>query len=292
MKLLRPFAVLAGSLAAFALIAPAAQARASRNTRGNRNGRYSGPRRLIDDDKTDDNKRQDDSRGTKRADAPKQAPKPTAKPPAPKPPTTVARPATAPRPAAPKPTAAKPGTTPQDDEAREAEATKLREDADKALEQGTEESIVAGAGILREILSDYGDTDAASSAQQQLDLLLADPKLGPMILLAEAQAEFDAQHYRKARNKFQELLVRFPNSAQAADARARLAEIDQNDLLKKSVYTDAELEDARLWYLSGNIHLENGRKGDAASAYRKVIEEYPGCRYAVLAEEKLPGTRG
>lgn len=299
MTFLRPLAFLWALVGAFALLEATAQARSSRN---NRNDRYGGTSRLISGDSTDkaererqrdeERKKKEEERNTKKDDTTK---KPAAKPAAPAKPTTVAKPAA---PAKPKPTATatrkpgKPGTGAKTDDAREQEATKLREQADKALDKGDEAGLLAGATLLRQVAADYDGTEAAASAQQQLDLLLADPKLGPMILLAEAQEEFDAQHYRKARNKFQELVQRFPNAAQAADGRAKLADIETNGLLKKSLYTDEELEDARLWFLAGNIHLENGRKGEAATAYRRVIEEYPGCRYAVLSEEKLPGTQG
>mgnify|MGYP000094315028 FL=1 len=303
MTLLRRFGFLWIAPIVLALMATSAQARSS-SSRNNRDGRNTGPYRLIEGD-TDSQKEREERRkkeeeqrkqqeearkkqeearkeaAAKKAEAAKEAakPKPTAKP-------TVA--------AKPKPAAAgtKSGTGAKTDEAREAEASKLREQANKDFEKGDEEGLLAGAKALRQLVAEYDGTAAAQSAQQQLDLLLADAQLGPMILLAEAQEEFDAMRYRRARNKFQALAQRFPNSEQGATARARLAEIEQNDLLKKSVYTDEELEDARLWYLAGNIHLENGRKGEAASAYRRVVEEYPGCRYAVLAEERLPSTLG
>lgn len=303
MTSLRRFGFLWIAPVILALVAASAQARASSN-RGNRSGRNTGPYRLIEGDtdsqreREEKRKREEEQRkqeeearkkqeearreaAAKKAEAAKQAakPKPTAKP-------TVA--------AKPKPATAgsKAGAGAQADDAREAEASKLREQADKDFEKGDEAGLLAGAKTLRQILADYDGTAAAESAQQQLDLLLADQQLGPMILLAEAQEEFDAMRYRRARNRFQALAQRFPASEQAATARARLAEIEQNDLLKKSVYTDEELEDARLWYLAGNIHLENGRRAEAARAYRRVVEEYPGCRYAALAEEKLPGAQG
>lgn len=274
-----------------ALLASDAEARSSGN-RNNRGRNNTGPYRLIDreGDKKSDRKR-DESRNTKKQDDAPKSPPSVAKPPAaPTPrPATVAQAQPRPRPAA---ATRRPGTPTKTDEAREGEATKLLEQANAAFDKGTEDDLIAGAGILRQLLADYGGTAAASSAQQQLDLLLSHKDYGPIILLAEAQEEFDAQRYRRARNKFSELLERFPNSEQAAEARAKLEEIVRDDLLRKTAYTDEELEDARLWFLAGNIHLENGRAGEAAAAYRRVIEEYPGCRYAVMAEEKLPGARG
>jgi outer membrane protein assembly factor BamD (BamD/ComL family) len=294
MKPSRVFPLLCAFLSALALSVPAAWARSSdRGSRGNRGGRDSGPYRLIGDgqDRSDRGGKRDDTKKPDSTKKPDTTTKPatTPKPTAPKPTPTVARP-----PAAPKPTttAPKPGTGPKTDDAREEEATQLYEQASAALDQGTEQGLLTGVGTIRQVLADYDGTDAADKARQQLDLLLADAKLGPMILLAEAQDEFDSQHYRKARNKFRGLVERYPDSEQATQARARLAEIEEKDLLKKSLYTDEELEDARLWYLAGNIHLENGRKGDALASYRRVIEEYPGCRYAVLSEEKLPAAQG
>jgi len=301
MKSLRPFGFLWAFVAAFALLSSTAQARSSSSNRNNRN---TGKFRLIEGDTTDksererkreeERKRKEDEAARKKEQEAKKkeaaAKKAVAaKPAAPKTPAAPARPAAKPRPTA---TAKKTGTGAKTDDAREGEAAKLREQADKAFEKGDEEGLLAGATLLRQVLADYDGTDAAASAQQQLDLLLADEQLGPMILLAEAQEEFDAQHYRKARNKFNELVQRYPKAEQAAEGRSKLAEIERDDLLKKTVYTDEELEDARLWFLSGSIHLENGRAAEAVSAYRKVIEEYPGCRYALLAEGKLPGAQG
>ncbi len=296
MTLLRPFGFLCAFAAAFGLFSPSAQARSSRNSNSRDGGKY----RLIEGDDTDrserkreeERKRKEEEAARKKEEAAKKA-EATKKPATPAKPTTVAKPAA---PAKPKPTTArkpgKPATGAKTDDALEAEAAKLREQAEKEFEKGDEEGLLAGAKLLREVLASYDGTDAAASAQQQFDLLLADEKLGPMILLAEAQEEFGAQHYRKARNKFQALVQRYPKSEQAAEGRTRLAEIERDGLLKKTVYTDEELEDARLWFLSGNIHMENGRKGEAAAAYRRVVEEYPGCRYAVLSEEKLPTAQG
>ncbi len=285
MKLLRPFGYLWVLAAALGLIAGNAQARSS-NNRNN----YSSTHRLVEDNQ-DTSSHSGKHNDTKKPDSTKKPDTTAPKPTAPKPAPAVVKPPAAPKPAVAKPPA-KPNTGTKTDEAREAEATKLLEQANAAFDQGTEQGLLTGVKSVRQILAEYEGTGAAAKAQEQLDLLLKNQDYGPMILLAEAQEEFDAQHYRKARNKFQELVQRFPNSAQAADGRARLEEIEKNDLLKKTVYTDEELEDARLWLLAGNIHLENGRKSDAASAYRRVIEEYPGCRFAVLAEEKLPTTRG
>ena len=303
MMLLRPFGFLCAFVAAFALISPSAQARSSRNSNNNRNG---GTYRLIEGDTTQATKREQEKKKKEEADAKaKAAADAKAKADAAKKAAAAAKQvAAAPKPtttAKPKPTttARKPGkpggkagTGAKTDDAREGEAAKLREEADKAFEKGDEEGLLAGAKLLRQILTDYDGTDAASSAQQQFDLLLADEQLGPMILLAEAQEEFGAQHYRKARNKFNELVQRYAKSEQATEGRARLAEIERDDLLKKTVYTEEELEEARLWFLAANIHLENGRKGDAAEAYRRVIEEYPGCLYAVQSEKKLPAILG
>lgn len=289
MMCLRRFGFLCVLVAAVALLPSSAQARSS-----DRNNRNSGNYRLMEGDtdsersrKREEEKRKKEEEARKQAEAKKSetAKKPTA----PKVPVPVAKP---PAPAKPTTVAKKPGTGAKTDEAREQEAGKLREEADKAFDKGDEAGLLAGTKLLRQILADYGGIEAAKSAQQQLDLLLADANLGPMIVLAEAQEEFDAQHYRKARNKFQELVQRYPASEQSATGRARLAEIEQNGLLKKSLYTEEELEDARLWFLSGNIHLENGRTGEAVSAYRRVIEEYPGCRFATLAEQRLPGAQG
>ncbi|MBM4038350.1 MAG: tetratricopeptide repeat protein [Planctomycetes bacterium] len=298
--MMRPFGYLCVFVAAFALFAPSAQARSSRNS----SGRYGEKYRLIEGDSDDARERErkrEEERRKREEEAAKKKAEAEAKKKADDAKRTAAAkpaaPAKPPAPAKPKPTTAarkpsKPGTGAKTDDAREAEAAKLREQADKEFEKGNEEGLLAGAQLLRQILTDYDGTDAAASAQQQMDLLLADEQLGPIILLAEAQEEFDAQHYRKARNKFQALVQRYPKSEQAAAARARLAEIERDDLLKKTVYTEEELEEARLWFLAGNIHLENGRKGEAAAAYRRVVEEYPGCRYAVLSEEKLPSAQG
>jgi len=284
MRLARGFAFLFISLLVLVLAADTADARSSRYRGDSR-----GPQRLVDRDNKDDKDSKDNRKKDDQPAAPKAAPKAA---PAKKPPAVATAPA-APKPGVPRPAQApKKAPAKKDDDAREQEAQKLRDQADKEFDKGTEEGLLAGAKLLRQVLDGFDGTDAAASAQQQLDLLLSDEKLGPMILLAEAQEEFDAMHYRKARNKYKALLARFPKTEQGAEAKAKLAEIDANDLVRKSVYTDEELEDARLWLLSGNIHLENGRKPEAAAAYRRVIEEYPGCRFALMAEEKLPAARG
>jgi len=298
MKLASRFAFLWLLPVLLALVAPNGEARSSRNRRD----RNTGPYRLIGGDK-DEQKRREEKRKKEeeaRRRAQEQARKKQEE--ARKKQEQARKQAAARRAAPPKSAAAAPKAAAaarrkaaatakkkaaKSDEAREAEAAKLREQADKAFEKGDEDGLCAGVALLRQVIADYDGTDAAASAERQLDLLLEDKQLGPIIMLAEAQSEFDSMRYRRARNKFQALVQRFPDSEQAATARERLAEIERDDLLKKSLYTDEELEDARLWFLAGNIHLENGREAEALSAYRHVIEEYPGCRYARLAEQKL-----
>jgi len=171
---------------------------------------------------------------------------------------------------------------------REGEAAKLREQAEAQFEKG---ELIAGVKLLRQAIEECDGTQAAVGCEDRLEQLVATEPFGSMILLGEGEELFGQARYRRAWNKYRALLQRYPNSEQAAEARKRLDEIEANDLLSKTVYTDEELEDARLWFLAGSIHLENGRKSEATAAYQKVIEEYPGCRFANMAKEKLAVAR-
>jgi len=177
----------------------------------------------------------------------------------------------------------------KNDQQKEQEAAQLVEQAEAQFQEG---ELLPGVALLRQCLDDYGDTDAAKAADARLAQLIDHEKLGPMVLLGEAEELFGAQRYRKAWNKYSELLSRFPDSEQAAEASKRLAEIREGDLLSKTVYTEEELEDARFWLLVGNIHAENERLGEAKAAWRKVVEDFPGCPYAKQAEGQLTATRG
>jgi len=302
-----PFVV--GVLALVVAAPSAALARSSRRTDRRNDNRYRGPYRLISGQRGDDKKRQQQEEQKrkklleeqkrlmeerqrqreeaikrleemrKRAlEAQKKAAQSTARKPQPK-----------------KSTAAEkqgPGAQSQSAEEREQEAQQLVDEAFGQLQKGEPDALVSAAKALRQVVNDYGGTPAAVKAEAQLDLLLTTEPFGPIILLGEGEEMFSAQRYRCAQNKYRALLQRFPDSEQAAKARERLAEIKENDLLSKSVYTDEELEDARLWFLAGSIHLQNGRRNEAIAAFRKVAEEYPGSRYAVMAKEKLETIRG
>ena len=176
----------------------------------------------------------------------------------------------------------------KDAEAQEEEAAKLVEEAEG---QFTEGELLPGVALLRQVLDEYEDTAAAAKAQKRLDQLLQTEPFGAMIYHGEAEQLFAAQRYRHALNKYSELLEAFPDSEQAAQAKKRLAEIRKGDLLSKTAYTDEELEDARLWFLAGNIHFENGRRSRALTSYRRAVEEYPGSPYAQKAEERLTALR-
>jgi len=177
----------------------------------------------------------------------------------------------------------------KDSEAKEAEAEKMLAAAEEAFAGGKVSEVLKGVEVLRAIAADYGSTAAAPAAAERLEQLLTHPGIGPVVFLAEADQYFGAARYRQAMNKYNELLANFPASEQAAEAAQKIAEIRDGDLLSKTVYTDEEIEDARLWYLSGTIHLENGREAEAHSAWRRVIENYPGCTYAQRAEDRLKG---
>ena len=293
MRLLRIFGGALAFAAVLGFFTGTAQARSARS-----NDR-SGKTRLIDRDKNDENSKQkkqeqaQEEAKKKAEEAKKKADEAKKKPVAQQPkPAQPARPAATPPAAKPTKTAKKParkGGPAKTDDALEQEAEKLWAEATGAFEKG---ELLPGVKALRQILAECDGTQAAQRAQDQLDLLLDHPQFGPMILQAEADDLFGEQHYRRAWNKYRALLARYPNAEQAAEARAKLAEIDEKDLLSKSVYTDEEIEDARLWFLAGSIHLENGRRDDALTAWRKVIEEYPGCRYAAMAEQKLDEALG
>jgi len=169
----------------------------------------------------------------------------------------------------------------------EQDAAKLIEQAEAKFAEGKMESILQGAKLLQQAVDEHGATDAAAKAESRLEQLLAMPELGPKLMLAQANDLFAAQRYRKALNAFTALLDAFPDSAEAAEAKQRTAEIRNGNLLEKTVYTDKELEDARLWLLTGNIHNENSRPSDAGTAWRKVVEDFPGCRFAKEAGEHL-----
>ena len=175
------------------------------------------------------------------------------------------------------------------DDKSDEEAAKLYEEAEKQFADG---QLLPGAKLLRQCIEEYEGTEGAKDAEARLDQLLGMEPYGAMILHGEGEELFAAQRYRRAWNKYHEVLNAWPDSEQAAGAQKRLAEIREGDLLSKTVYTDEELIDARFWLLVGNIHDENRRPGEATSAWRKVVEDFPGCPYAKLAEEKLAATRG
>jgi hypothetical protein len=178
--------------------------------------------------------------------------------------------------------------TKADVEAKEKEAAALLA---KAKEQFDGGELLPGVALLRQAIAEFGGTPSAESAARQLDHLLIQDEYGPVIYLAEAEESFQTERYRKAQNEYVTLLEKFPQSEQAAEARKRLAEIQAGDLLSKTKYTQEELEDARLWLLAGNIHLENSRRTEALAAYRKAIEGYPGCPYAQQAADKVAALR-
>jgi len=175
------------------------------------------------------------------------------------------------------------------DQQGEQEAAQFVEQAEAQFQEG---ELLPGVALLRQCLEDYGGTDAAKAADARLAQLLEHETFGPMVLLGEAEELFGAQRYRKAWNRYNELLSRFPDSEQGAEASKRLAEIREGDLLSKTVYTEEELEDARFWLLVGNIHAENERLGEAKAAWQRVVEDFPGCPYARKAEGQLTATRG
>lgn len=177
----------------------------------------------------------------------------------------------------------------KDTEQNGQEAAKLYEEAEAQFAEG---ELLPGVALLRECIDEYEGTDGAKDAEARLTQLIEHEQTGPAILLGEAEELFGAQRYRHAHNKYNELLTRFPDSEQAAEAHQRLAEIREGDLLSKTVYTDEELEDARFWLLVGNIHHENERLGQAKDAWLRVIEQFPGCPYAQQAEAKIVETRG
>lgn len=175
-----------------------------------------------------------------------------------------------------------------DGEEREAAAAEALEQAEAAF---GEKKLLEGVKLLRQAADEGAGTASGREAADWLADLCSNETVGPAIFLGEAEELFEARRYRRAMSKYNELLAKFPKGEQADEARKRLTEIDENDLLSKTEYTQEELEDARLWYLAGNIHGENRRKGDAMAAYRHAIENYPGCPYAVQAEEKLAALR-
>ncbi len=171
-----------------------------------------------------------------------------------------------------------------DAKADEQAAEKLYGEAEAQLNEG---NLLPGVKLLRQAVEEYPATTAGDQAKQWLDYLTTQPEWGSRILFQEAEEAFDAQRYRQAQNRYLTLLEQYPKSEQAEAAKERLAEIETHDLLSKTKYTEEELEEARLWFLAGNIHLENGRRQEARAAYRTAIENYPGCRYAKQAEEKV-----
>jgi TolA-binding protein len=287
MRLRRVFAVLAGSLLVLVFGVPRADAREGGSGYSGRSGQGRLSQRNQQQTQREEEQKQREEERQKQLDAKKQAAaqkladakkKADAARLAKKQtdPTKTAQPKTA------QPKNSQPDTCEQD-------AAKLCDQAEKKFAEGKMETILEGASLLQKVLDDYGSTEAAGKAEGRLEQLLAMPDLGSKILLAQANELFGAQRYRKAQNKFTELLDAFPDSPEAAEAKARLAEIRNGNLLEKTVYTEKELEDARLWLLAGNIHQENSRPGDAVSAWRKVTEQFPGCRYAKEAGEHLAG---
>ncbi len=301
MTLLRVLRLVVASVAALVLLVDGAQARGSSRNRSNRNNR--GRYRLIEDDddsktrREEERKKKREEEQRKKEEARKQKEQERKRAQEERKQAAEAKKREAAEKAKEK-AAAKAKTKDKgtseaaarkNDQQDEQEAAQLVEQAEAQFQEG---ELLPGVALLRQCLDDYGDTDAAKAADARLAQLIDHEKLGPMVLLGEAEELFGAQRYRKAWNKYSELLSRFPDSEQAAEASKRLAEIREGDLLSKTVYTEEELEDARFWLLVGNIHAENERLGEAKAAWRKVVEDFPGCPYAKQAEGQLTATRG
>lgn len=295
----RLLALLLGLVCSLWLLADTAAARSSRNNRNNRDSRNNrgGRHRVIGDDDDDEKKKEEikkrEEGRKKKAEAKKQAAeekkqkaaeKKKALQEARKPRTETAKKTTAKKPKA-KATAAKKKPGPA---AGEKEAAALYAKAEKELDDG---NLLPGVLLLRQAAAEHSGTKAAAQAKEWLDHLMSQEKYAALITHEEAEAAFAAQRYRQAQNKYGELLAKYPKSEQAAAAKERLAEIKEGDLLSKTVYTEEELEDARLWFLAGNIHMENRRQADALGAYRTAIEQYPGSPYALQAAEKVVALR-
>jgi len=301
MTLSRVLRLVVASVAALVLLVDGAQARGSSRNRSNRNNR--GRYRLIEDDddsktrREEERKKKREEEQRKKEEARKQKEQERKRAQEERKQAAEAKKREAAEKAKEK-AAAKAKTKDKgtseaaarkNDQQDEQEAAQLVEQAEAQFQEG---ELLPGVALLRQCLDDYGDTDAAKAADARLAQLIDHEKLGPMVLLGEAEELFGAQRYRKAWNKYSELLSRFPDSEQAAEASKRLAEIREGDLLSKTVYTEEELEDARFWLLVGNIHAENERLGEAKAAWRKVVEDFPGCPYAKQAEGQLTATRG
>lgn len=128
---------------------------------------------------------------------------------------------------------------------------------------------------------------------------IADP--GPNQLYLLARDQLSRQSYGTARQAFEELVTKHPNSDLAPDAQLGIAEayagegmVAQADTANLLVVTKYPASDAapKALYRLGLSLAQQGRSADARTTMRRVVSEYPRSEVADLAQDWLRNNPG
>ncbi len=183
------------------------------------------------------------------------------------------------------------------DRAREM-ASDIEEKAKTVLDEGERLEAVPKLGsaihAYRRCVRDFHGTASATRAAERLKDLRSDTELRARLnaymarkLLARAEADVARRRYASATDAIEAILTRYAQSPQAAKAKALRQKLQADPAVAARINEDrVRVAAERLLSLARSFRLSK-MPHKAIAQYSKVIQKYPGTRFARSAERHL-----
>ena len=173
----------------------------------------------------------------------------------------------------------------------ETKATERLQEGEDLQAQGKLGSAVRA---YRECIRKFRGTDAAEKATDHLIALRKDTEVRERLsavlgrkLLATGKAAMEAGRYAEAAEAFDAIIARYPKTEQAAEAKTLRKKLDSDPDIAQRIREDRVSGDAtRLLAIADGLR-RNKRPRKALAEYRKVVERFPGTRFAATAKKRI-----
>jgi|GEM_PF-6627442 len=110
---------------------------------------------------------------------------------------------------------------------------------------------------------------------------------GPDKLLAKADADSAAKRFVPAQKGYEQVIAQFPDSPEAATAKAKLEALKANPAAAKAAGQADRDANIRKWMSMARTYAGSGDKATARQYYQKVIDGYPEAPQAKEAQQAL-----
>ncbi|MDP6545821.1 MAG: hypothetical protein QGH60_17700 [Phycisphaerae bacterium] len=153
---------------------------------------------------------------------------------------------------------------------------------------------IKAAAQLRRLAASQRDRGVGKQAVERLEVLLADPVIGRLLIDAEANAletrgaaAESKRDYPLAIKLYEQYVRQFPKARQLKEVKAHLASLKSDKTIQAAVRNSQAAVECKRWQALADSYAASGLADKAKQQLTKIIEKYGDTAWAAKARVKL-----